>query len=48
MPGAIQADHGAALKRLLEPLAPSLVASRRALLAGEGREGRQAQTERWI
>ena len=43
---AIQADHGATLGRLLEPLAPSLVASRRALLAGEGREGRRAQTER--
>jgi AcrR family transcriptional regulator len=37
---AIQADHGAMLGRLLEPLAPSLVASRRALLAGEGRESR--------
>ena len=43
---AIQADHGATLERLLEPLAPSLVASRRALLAGQGRTGRQAQTER--
>ena len=31
---AIQADHGATLERLLEPLAPSLDASRRALLAG--------------
>jgi hypothetical protein len=39
---AIQADRGATLERLLEPLAPSLVASRRALLAGEGREGRRA------
>jgi hypothetical protein len=38
---AIQADHGAALERLLEPLVPSLVASRRALLASEGRDGRQ-------
>src|SRR5271165_5296030 len=37
---AIQADHGAAPGRLLAPLAPSLVASRRALLAGEGREHR--------
>jgi AcrR family transcriptional regulator len=31
---AIQADHGATLERLLEPLAPSLDAARRALLAG--------------
>jgi len=31
---AIQADHGATLELLLEPLAPSLDASRRALLAG--------------
>ena len=30
---AIQADHGATLELLLQPLAPSLVASRRALLA---------------
>ena len=45
---AIQADHGAALGRLLEPLAPSLVASRRALLPGQGREGRQPQTGRRI
>jgi len=37
---AIQADHAAALGRLLGPLAPSLVASRRALLAGQGRESR--------
>ncbi len=44
---AIQADHGATLGRLLEPLAPSLVASRRALLAGQGREG-QAQAGRRI
>ena len=43
---AIQADHGATLGRLLEPLAPALVASRRALLAGEGREGRRAQAGR--
>jgi len=43
---AVQADHGAALGRLLEPLAPALVASRRALLAGPGGAGRQAQTER--
>jgi AcrR family transcriptional regulator len=43
---AIQADHGATLGRLLEPLAPALVASRRALLAGPGREGRRAQTGR--
>ena len=35
---AIQADRGATLGRLLAPLAPSLVASRRTLLAGEGRE----------
>jgi AcrR family transcriptional regulator len=39
---AIQADHGATLGRLLEPLAPSLVASRRVLLAGPGRGGRKA------
>jgi len=45
---AIQADRGATLGRLLEPLAPALVASRRALLAGEGREGRRAQTARRI
>ena len=38
---AIQADHGATLERLLAPLAPALVASRQALLAGEGREGRR-------
>jgi hypothetical protein len=44
---AIQADHGATLGRLLEPLAPSLVASRRPLLAGQGREG-QAQAGRRI
>jgi len=31
---ACQTDRGATLKRLLEPLVPSLVASRRALLAG--------------
>jgi hypothetical protein len=31
---AIQADRGATLEQLLQPLAPSLVASRRALLAG--------------
>jgi hypothetical protein len=43
---AIRADQGATLERLLGPLAPSLVASRRALLAGQGRTGRQAQTER--
>jgi len=43
---AIQADHGATLERLLEPLAPSLVASRQALLAGEGREGRRATESR--
>ena len=30
---ACQADHGATLGQLLQPLAPSLVASRRALLA---------------
>ena len=42
---AIQADHGATLGQLLEPLAPALVASRRALLAGQGHEGRRAQTE---
>ena len=35
---AIQADRRAALGRLLEPLAPALAASRRALLAGPGRE----------
>ena len=43
---AIQADHGATLGQLLEPLAPALVASRRVLLAGEGRDGRRAQAER--
>src|SRR5690348_4258585 len=43
---AIQADHGATLGRLLEPLAPALVASRRALLAGPGRDGRRAQAGR--
>jgi AcrR family transcriptional regulator len=43
---AVQADHGAMLGQLLEPLAPALVASRRALLAGQGREGRRAQTGR--
>ena len=43
---AIQADHGAMLGRLLEPLAPALVAARRVLLAGQGREGRQAQAGR--
>jgi hypothetical protein len=43
---AIQADHGATLGRLLEPLAPALVASRRTQLAGEAREGRQTQTGR--
>jgi hypothetical protein len=31
---ACQADRGATLERLLQPLTPSLVASRRALLAG--------------
>ena len=31
---ACQADRGATLEQLLQPLAPSLVASRRALLAG--------------
>ena len=31
---ASQADRGATLEQLLQPLAPSLVASRRALLAG--------------
>jgi AcrR family transcriptional regulator len=40
---AIQADHGTTLERLLEPLAPSLVATRRPLLAREGREGRRLQ-----
>lgn len=44
---ACQADPGATLGRLLGPLAPSLVASRRALLAGEGSEGRRAQAGRW-
>jgi hypothetical protein len=34
---AIQADHGTTLERLLGPLAPSLVATRRPLLAREGR-----------
>jgi len=43
---ATQADHGATLGRLLEPLAPALVASRRALLAGPGRDGRRAQAGR--
>ena len=43
---AIQADRGATLGQLLEPLAPALVASRRVLLAGQGPEGRRAQTER--
>jgi len=37
---AVQADHGATLGRLLEPLAPALVASRRVLLAGQGRRAR--------
>jgi len=41
-----QSDRGATLEHLLQPLAPSLVTSRRALLAGQGREGRQAQTGR--
>ena len=31
---------------LLEPLAPALAASRRVLLAAEGREGRRARTGR--
>ena len=43
---ATQADHGATLGRLLRPLAPALVASRRALLAGPGRDGRRAQAGR--
>jgi len=43
---ATQADHGATLGQLLEPLAPALVASRRALLAGPGRDGLRAQAGR--
>ena len=43
---AIQADPGATLGRLLEPLTPALVASRRTLLAGQGRDGRRAQAGR--
>jgi len=43
---AFQADHGATLGRLLEPLAPALVAARRVLLTGEGRDGRRAQAGR--
>jgi AcrR family transcriptional regulator len=35
---ATQADPGVTLERLLQPLVPSLVASRRALLAGESRD----------
>ena len=38
---ACQADRGATLDHLLRPLAPSLVASRRALLARQSRTGRQ-------
>jgi hypothetical protein len=33
---ACQADRGATLEQLLQPLAPSLAAARRALLAGAG------------
>jgi len=33
---ACQADHGATLEQLLQPLAPSLVPFRRALLASAG------------
>ncbi len=39
---ASQTDRGAALEQLLQPLTPSLVASRQALLAGESRNGRQS------
>jgi len=37
---ASQADLEVTLERLLQPLVPSLVASRRTLLARESRDGR--------
>ena len=36
-----QSDRGATLEHLLQPLVPSLVASRRTLLARQSRTGRQ-------
>jgi hypothetical protein len=39
---AVQTDPGATLGRLLQPLVPSLVASRRALLAKAGHPAGQA------
>ena len=39
---AVQTDHGVTLERLLQPLVPSLVASRQALLAKAGRPAGQA------